>query len=48
MDGALHVATGLPPRVVYASLVKNFFEPELKKRVEAPILRHGVRAGVKA
>jgi hypothetical protein len=48
MDGALRIATGLPLRVIYAGLVKNFFEPELKKRVEAPILGHSVRAGVKA
>jgi hypothetical protein len=48
MDDALHIAAGLLLRVVYAGLVKNFFEPELKKRVEAPLLRHCVRAGVKA
>ena len=31
----LRIATGHPPGVVYAGLMKNFFEPELKKRVEA-------------
>jgi C4-dicarboxylate-binding protein DctP len=30
----LRIATGHPPGVVYAGLMKDFFEPELKKRVE--------------
>lgn len=31
----LRIATGHPPGVVYAGLMKDFFEPELKSRVEA-------------
>jgi C4-dicarboxylate-binding protein DctP len=31
----LRIASGHPPGVVYAGLMKDFFEPELKKRVEA-------------
>ena len=31
----LRIATGHPPGVVYAGLMKNFFQPELKKQVEA-------------
>jgi TRAP-type C4-dicarboxylate transport system substrate-binding protein len=31
----LRIATGHPPGVVYAGLMKDFFQPELKKRVEA-------------
>lgn len=34
-DITLRIATGHPPGVVYAGLMKNFFEPELKKRVES-------------
>jgi TRAP-type C4-dicarboxylate transport system substrate-binding protein len=30
----LRIATGHPPGVVYAGLMKDFFEPELKRRVE--------------
>ncbi len=30
----LRIATGQPPGAVHAGLMKNFFEPELKKRVE--------------
>lgn len=30
----LRIASGHPPGVVYAGLMKNFFQPELKKRVE--------------
>ena len=48
MGGALRIATGHSSRVGYTNLVKNDFEPELKKRVEAPILRHSVITGVKA
>jgi len=31
----LRIATGHPPGVVYAGLMKDYFQPELKKRVEA-------------
>jgi len=31
----LRIATGHPPAVVYAGQMKDYFEPELKKRVEA-------------
>jgi TRAP-type C4-dicarboxylate transport system substrate-binding protein len=31
----LRIASGHPPPVVYAGLMKNYFQPELKKRVEA-------------
>jgi TRAP-type C4-dicarboxylate transport system substrate-binding protein len=31
----IRIASGHPPTVVYAGLMKNFFEPELKKAVEA-------------
>jgi len=31
----LRIASGHPPGVVYAGLMKDFFQPELKKRVEA-------------
>ena len=31
----LRIASGHPPGVVYAGLMKDFFEPELKKQVEA-------------
>jgi C4-dicarboxylate-binding protein DctP len=31
----LRIATGHPPGVVYAGLMKDYFEPELKKRVES-------------
>ena len=31
----LRIATGHPPTVVYAGLMKDYFEPELKKRVES-------------
>lgn len=31
----LRIASGHPPAVVYAGLMKNYFQPELKKRVEA-------------
>lgn len=30
----IRIASGHPPGVVYAGLMKNYFEPELKKRVE--------------
>jgi TRAP-type C4-dicarboxylate transport system substrate-binding protein len=30
----LRIATGHPPAVVYAGLMKDYFQPELKKRVE--------------
>ncbi|HJP36261.1 MAG TPA: hypothetical protein QF901_09740, partial [Gammaproteobacteria bacterium] len=30
----LRIATGHPPGVVYAGLMKDYFEPELKRRVE--------------
>ncbi len=30
----LRIASGHPPGVVYAGLMKNYFQPELKKRVE--------------
>ncbi|NQV55616.1 MAG: hypothetical protein HQ503_07135 [Rhodospirillales bacterium] len=31
----IRIASGHPPTVVYAGLMKNFFEPELKKAIEA-------------
>ena len=31
----LRIASGHPPGVVYAGLMKDFFEPELKKAVES-------------
>ena len=31
----IRIASGHPPTVVYAGLMKNFFQPELKKAVEA-------------
>jgi TRAP-type C4-dicarboxylate transport system substrate-binding protein len=31
----IRIASGHPPGVVYAGLMKNYFQPELKKRVEA-------------
>ena len=31
----LRIASGHPPAVVYAGLMKDYFQPELKKRVEA-------------
>jgi TRAP-type C4-dicarboxylate transport system substrate-binding protein len=31
----IRIASGHPPSVVYAGLMKNYFQPELKKRVEA-------------
>src|SRR5688500_9878096 len=31
----LRIASGHPPGVVYAGLMKDYFQPELKKRVEA-------------
>src|SRR3990170_1757439 len=34
-DIKLRIATGHPPGVVYAGLMKDYFQPELKKRVEA-------------
>jgi C4-dicarboxylate-binding protein DctP len=33
-DITIRIATGHPPAVVYAGLMKDYFEPELKKRVE--------------
>ena len=33
-DITIRIATGHPPGVVYAGLMKDYFEPELKKRVE--------------
>ena len=33
-DITLRIASGHPPAVVYAGLMQNFFQPELKKRVE--------------
>ena len=38
-DIKLRIASGHPPGVVYAGLMKDYFQPELKKRVEA---NHGV------
>ncbi|MGQ0752094.1 MAG: C4-dicarboxylate TRAP transporter substrate-binding protein [Betaproteobacteria bacterium] len=34
-DIKLRIASGHPPGVVYAGLMKDYFQPELKKRVEA-------------
>jgi C4-dicarboxylate-binding protein DctP len=31
----LRIATGQPPGAIHAGRMKNFFEPELRKRVEA-------------
>ncbi|MBT3551768.1 MAG: hypothetical protein HOH80_08440, partial [Rhodospirillaceae bacterium] len=31
----IRIASGHPPTVVYAGLMKNFFQPELKKAIEA-------------
>ena len=31
----LRIATGHPPGVVYAGLMKDYFQPELKRRIEA-------------
>ena len=31
----LRIATGHPPAVVYAGQMRDYFQPELKKRVEA-------------
>jgi TRAP-type C4-dicarboxylate transport system substrate-binding protein len=33
-DITIRIATGHPPGVVYAGLMKDYFQPELKKRVE--------------
>ncbi len=38
----LRIASGHPPGVVYAGLMKNYFQPELKKRVEART-KHKIR-----
>ena len=31
----IRIGSGHPPTVVYAGLMKNFFQPELKKAIEA-------------
>ncbi|MEK9662636.1 MAG: hypothetical protein VW644_13055, partial [Alphaproteobacteria bacterium] len=31
----IRIASGHPPTVVYAGLMKNFFQPELKKAIES-------------